>query len=510
MRRRVPLVLALLATAAFPAACGSDTASAPNQLAPAGAVMYGEVTIKPGGAQKAELDGLFGKLPGNKSFDQLIQEAMTKGFEESGSGLSYNQDVKPWLGERAAFFAAGQAKDGDLDGVAGLIETTDEEAAKDAIDKAAKGRGKDVTYKDVEYRRIDAESAAGVVDGYVVAGTDRGFKAAVDVINEDARPIGEADAYDKALQGVPDDTLGFLYLNTPKLLDSVKGTLGSAAAEPFLKAFSQPYVVTGDADSSGFEFTSTLPAALSNLVLPIFGEGTDLIEGLPADSFAALAQPNLGKTIDYYVDLFAGAAGGRDVIEQQVRRASGLDLKRDVIGWMGDFGIFARGDSLTTIDGALIVETSDQAASDRALAALERQFRKEGEVRVGRLTAPGGGEGYTLTSADLPKPVHIFRRDDRAVVAYGDDAARDAVRAAAPLGDSQEFKAADDSLGDGYETSTYIAMAPVVRLIESTGQVGSDPDWAEAKPYLEAFGALVAGTRRDGDRLVQKVRLTVP
>jgi hypothetical protein len=38
-------------------------------------------------------------------------------------------------------------------------------------------------------------------------------------------------------------------------------------------------------------------------VLPIFGEGTDLIEGLPADSFAALVQPNLGKPIDYYVDL---------------------------------------------------------------------------------------------------------------------------------------------------------------------------------------------------------------
>ena len=509
MRRRVLVLLSLLAASL--AACGADTATAPDQLAPAGAVFYGEVTIKPSGDQKADLDSLFAKLPGNKSFDQLVQEAMTKSFEESDSGLSYDKDVKPWLGEHAAFFATGQDKDGDLEGAAGMVETTDEEAARDAIDKAAKGKGKDVTYRDVEYRRIDSDSAAGVVDGWLVAGNERGVKAAIDTNqNEDARPIGEAAAYDKALEGVPDGSLGFLYMNTPRLLEDVKSTLGSVATGSFAKLFSEPYVISGDADSEGFEFISTVPHSISNLVLPIFGQGTDLIEDLPADSFAALAQPNLGKTLDFYVDLFADAAGGREVIEQQVRRASGLDLQRDVIGWMGDFGVFARGQSVATIDGALLIETSDPAASDRAVAALERQFRKEGEVRVGRLAVPGGGKGYTITSAELPQPIHIFRRDDRVVAAYGNAAARDAVQANAPLSDDQDYQSAVGSLGDGYEASTYIAVEPIVGLIESSGQVASDPDWAKAKPYLEAFGALVAGTRQDGDKLVQKMRLTVP
>ena len=513
VRRRVFLGLTLLAVslaAVALAACGSDTASAPKQLAPAGAMLYGEVTIKPAGDQKAALDELASKLPGDKSFDELIQEGLTKSFRESKTSLSYEKDVKPWLGEQAAFFATGQAKDGDLEGVAALIETTDEQAAKDAVDKGAKGKGKDVTYKDVEYRRIDSKSAAGVVDGYLVAGTERGFKAAVDVLKEDARPIGESDAYDKALQGVEEDRLGFLYLNTPKLFESVRGSLGSSAAAPFAKLFKEPYVVTGDADADGFEFTSTVPQGLANLVLPIFGEGTDLINELPDDSWAALAQPNFGETIDYYVDLFAAAAGGRETIEQQVRRASGLDLNRDVIGWMEDLGLFARGNSVKTITGAVIIETSDGAASDRALAALERQFRKEGDVRVGKLSAPGGGKGYTVTDSDLPQPVHIFRREGRVILAYGDAAARDAAQAAKPLGDAADFQAATDSLGDGYDPSAYIAMAPIVSLIESSGRVSSDPDWAKAKPYFEAFGALVSGTRKDGDKLVQKVRLTVP
>ena len=348
------------------------------------------------------------------------------------------------------------------------------------------------------------------MNGYLVAGNERGLKAAIDVEKEDARPNEGSDAYDQALKGVPEDRLGFLYINTPRLLDKVRGTLGSGALGTFGKLFSEPYVVTADVDSDGVELTTTLPQSLSSLVIPLFGEGTDLIEGLPADSWTALAQPNLGKTLDYYVDMFAAQAGGRDQIEQGVRRATGLDLERDVIGWMGDFGVFVRGSDVSTVNGALVIETSDRAASDRALAALRRQLSKEGDIRVSRLTAPGGGDGYTLRSGDVPRPIHVFRKGDRVVLAYGTDSARDAVEAASPLADSDDFESATDALGDGYKTSTYVAMQPIVDLVESARKVTGDPEWQKAKPYLQAIGAIVSGTRRDGDRLIQKIRVTVP
>ncbi len=43
---------------------------------------------------------------------------------------------------------------------------------------------------------------------------------------------------------------------------------------------------------------------------------------------------------------FAGVLGGRDVLEQQFRAATGLGLKEDVLSWMGDFAIFLRGESV--------------------------------------------------------------------------------------------------------------------------------------------------------------------
>ena len=70
------------------------------------------------------------------------------------------------------------------------------------------------------------------------------------------------------------------------------------------------------------------------------------MEQLPGDSWVGVAQTDFGKLIDYYVDAVAGMVGGRDAIAQQLKAATGLDLQKDVIDWMGDFGIFARGNSV--------------------------------------------------------------------------------------------------------------------------------------------------------------------
>jgi hypothetical protein len=181
-----------------------------------------------------------------------------------------------------------------------------------------------------------------------------------------------------------------------------------------------------------------------------------------------------------------------------------------VIGWMGDFGIFVRGASLSELDGALIIETKDERASGRLIDALARVARQQGVdagVRVGPLSAPGGGEGYTLTDPTVPKPVHFFQRDGRVVLAYGDAAAKDATDPGEKLGDNADFASTRDSLGD-YEVSFYILMQPIFDLVDST-EAASDADWQDAKPYLEPLWALVAGTSGEGDDLKSAAKLIV-
>jgi hypothetical protein len=203
--------------------------------------------------------------------------------------------------------------------------------------------------------------------------------------------------------------------------------------------------------------------------------------------------------------------GGRDVVEQQFTAATGLDLEKDVLAWMGDFGVFARGASVAELDGALVVETKDEAASGRFLAALERlvkgQGAQAGGLEIGPLQAPGGGDGFTVAGAGIPKPVHAFQRNGRVVFAYGDAAATDAVDPSETLGDSPDFSSARDSLGD-YNVSFYVLMQPIFDLVDST-EAAADADWQKAKPYLEPLSALVAGTSGEGDDVKSAAKLVV-
>ena len=90
------------------------------------------------------------------------------------------------------------------------------------------------------------------------------------------------------------------------------------------------------------------------------------------------------------MDLFAAELGGRDAIEQQLKQATGLDLQEDVISWMGDWGLFVRGTTLEDLSGGLIIETTDEAASKRAIDAVARLARQaaSGGEKVGPLDLP--------------------------------------------------------------------------------------------------------------------------
>ena len=94
------------------------------------------------------------------------------------------------------------------------------------------------------------------------------------------------------------------------------------------------------------------------------------------------------------------------------------------------------------------------------------------------------------------------------MLAYGDDAARDALSPGQKLGDTAEFAQAEDALGGDYSVSFYLAVAPILALADSAG-AASDAKWEEVKPYLEPLGALVGGAREEGDKLHSAFGVTV-
>jgi hypothetical protein len=506
--RKLILTLAVLSIAALVAVgCGKEdqAASGASELVPAGSVMYGEATLKPEGDQKAAIDAILAKFPGGGQAGDKLKDLIEKGMRESDAPISFKEDIEPWLGDEAAFFVANLSANGDAQSAAGLIATDDEDKARAALEKSAEGKLKEQSYKDVEYLTDESDEAGAVFDGFVVLGTEEGVKAAIDT-SKGGKKLSEDESYKNALDDASDDRLGFFYMNSPELLRSLRES-GTPLPGSFGKFFKEPLVATLDADKDGVVFEGTVPEEIGRA--SFFGQASDLLEDLPGDSWLGMAQTDFGKLVDFYADAFAGVVGGRDAIEQQLKAATGLDLQRDVIAWMDDFGVFVRGTSVSDLDGALIVETKDEAASGRFISALERLAKTQGQgaVQVGPLSAPGGGKGFTAQGSGIPKPIHVFQKGGRVVFAYGDAAASDAVSPADTLGDAADYSAARESLGD-YDISFFLLTEPILDLVEST-EAASDADWQKAKPYLEPLSALVGGTSGDGDSLRSAVKLIV-
>ena len=491
--RKLALLVALVSISVLVAlGCGKDeAASSATSLAPAGSVLYAEADIDPSGNQKQAIDQLIAKFPGEGSAGERLRTLVEKGLSESDAPINFEKDVEPWLGDSAAFFIT-DASNGTG---AALIATDDEDAARDAIEKSFEGDARERTYEGVDYF-ASGDAAGGVVDGFVVAGDERGFKAAVDA-SDGGSTLEDDERYEEAISDLSDDRLGLFYVNTPELGRTLRQEAAGVPLAQFRGLFKDPVVATFDVDTDGVSFEADAPASLAKSV-PFFGQGSDLVEELPADSWLALAQPDLGKVLDYYIETVGASVGGRDMIERQFRSATGLDLDRDLLDWMGDFAVFVRGTSAAELNGGIVIETSDPAASARLISRLGQLSRTSPGTKVEPFSAPGGGKGITLRDSDVPAPVHVFQRDDRFVVAYGDVAAADAVAPAQGLGDSPDFKDAAQSI-DGYAVNFYLAVAPVLELAES--QVGNDPDWQSAKPYLEPLEALISGTAGDNDEL---------
>ena len=501
--RKLALLLAVVSIPVLVAlGCGRDeAASSATSLAPAGSLAYGEVDLEPSGDQQQAIEALVAKFPGEGSAGERLRSLIEKGLRDSDAPISFEKDVEPWLGDSAAFFVRGAEGQSS----AALIATTDEDASRDALEQAFEGKAREKSYEGVDYL-ADGHGAGGVVDGFVVVGNEAGFKQAVDT-SEGGSGLDADERYEEATSDIAEDRLGLFYMNMPALLETVQRQPGAEAFRSFGDLFKDPVVATFDADRDGVIFEADAPSSLAS-TLPFFGEGSDLVNELPADSWLALAQPDLGKVLDYYVEAFGQSVGGRDAIAGQFKAVTGLDLDRDLLGWMGDFGVFVRGTSMADLNGAVVIETTDPDASARMIARLRQlaKGRPGSGTTVEPLSVPGGGKGFTLRDDELPAPVHMFQRDDRVVVAYGDGAAEAALAPGDRLGDSPEFTDAAQSI-DGYAVSFYLAMAPLLELADSAA--AGDADWTNARPYLEPLQALVGGTAGDNDELRSAFKILV-
>jgi hypothetical protein len=466
------LVLGLLCAILAGCASSSTTGGSddPAALVAASAPLYAEATLQPGGELRDQAEAALGKV------------------------LRAN-DVDAWLGNEAGAAVTSMRGKHDADYVV-VIASKDDAKAADAVGKAP---GDVVTrsYKGVDYRfdRRDG-TAAAVIDHYVIRGTENGVKSSIDASN--GKSLADADGLRTVRAKVAQDRVGLFYADPQALVQAIAQSTNNAQVGLLLQAASGaapralggavqalPHQLRIDAVSIG------APASLAGA-----GSGAGALAALPAGSWLGLGVADLGQTLDRLVQTVANTSGlsavGVTAALSQFRQQTGLDLRQDVLSWMGDAGVYVAGTTARNLRGALVVKTSDPAKTRRTVVALARLAQRSAGARV---TASRDG-GFTIRAASGPA-VHVAVTGDELVVGVGPRSV--IAEASAPrrtLGSAPAFTAAAAQLGGGLRPSLFLDVPRVVKLLE--GFAGTDPRFKQAKPYLDSVSAVVAGAKPEG------------
>ena len=518
MLRAAALLLTCATTALVIAACGESASGGegdPAALVPAAAPVYAQVAVRPEGERRdAALDAI-GKVMRTDDPSGKLRELIDKALAEDGGGLTWEKDFAPWLGEEAGIWASNLQADTPT--FAAIVQTTDSEAAGAAVQRF-KQEG-DETFEKRSHGGTDYEvntegMAVGFVDDFLVLGTEDAFKRTVD-LSEGGDTLADADRYKDATGDLEEDRLGQFYFDTKLLMDAALAEDPETAQQleqfksilPFDKLGPTVGSLQADGESIAVDTVTTgMPeGAVKTLTALLGGSGSELIGDLPGDAWGAFAVPKVGEAAKSLFSAFAGALGGA-ALTAQLKQETGLDLEQDVFSWIGDVGVFVRGASEPELDGALVIQSTDDAKASAAFGKIVALIGKEEGTRPEPKQIDGAESAFSFTTPEAEKPIVLARGSERVVVAYGEAAAKAALSPSAKLADSELYGDAKDALGDA-EPSLLLSMPAVITLVDAIGE--TDAEWDEAKPYLETLNAITSGGTVDDDKAKSRVAVTL-
>lgn len=487
------------------------------QLVPESSILYGNLFLRPSNDQKMALDDLLQKFPGVENTDdaldtliELLDEQLRK------QDLSYEEDIEPWLGDQTAgFMMPGGSV--EVPNVGILVESKNDEAFRDFIDQVQEKESPDAEIVEREYKNTTYEVVEDLpgtpsfafLDGFFVGGTEEAVKASIDA--QDGDSLQDSERYVDATEGLRDDWLGLFYADSGALFSLFEEEMqGLPEEQAFFDSFGlrdqQPSagVAYVTSDSIGFESSGGLPtegplAGFKSFI------GSGLLPQLPAGSWAAFGIPDVGRLSNNMLDLFADFPGfDRAQIESVFTQETGLDLQEDLLSWMGDTGIFVLGTNVQEVGGGLVIESTDPAKTTAALTKVQALIAEQGLQP--RPASEGDLKGFSIQAPGMPAPVY-FLGGDRLVITYGQSATQQAVSGEEQLVDAENFSRGVDELGGKFEVAFYVDVDAAQAFAESLmGFSGmTDPTYEEdVKQYIDPFGYVIAGSRQDGDHILQR------
>lgn len=350
------------------------------QLVPASSEVVLTAYLDPSAGQKVNLMALADRFPALRD-DQRIGEQVDDVLDSAleGTGLSH-EDVRPWLGSQVAIVVDVGANV-DLPTVSFLVASRDDDAAREALDKALQGSL--ATEQTSEYRGAamhifgSGTSSVGyvIVDHVVVLSNHSiGLTRVIDVSAGSALAIADDPAFQETISSLPEGKLGLAYVNPTEIVNRVLsesglGAVGTAPGLDQLRAI-RGVGATLSAHPDGLAFDVAVrmdpskldPATRLQLDQPAHENG--VLGFVPADAYVVATQQGLDETLKPTVDQLLTTAEG-----EQIRQRIGVDdalaaLTGDLVFEVGP------GSGPVPAAGAIVIGVRDASAVQRTLDGL--------------------------------------------------------------------------------------------------------------------------------------------
>lgn len=461
-------------------------------LVPQDAFLYGHVFLKPSVDQRKALRDLLERFDQAPDADEVLDPffgLIDDGLEQYD--MTYADDVKPWLGDQAAFFLTAP------DSGAVVVATDDAEATRRfaaTIFEAEEVEPAQETYEGVEYDAAEG-GAVAYLDDFVVLGTEEAVRSVIDVRGgsdslEDSAEFAEVEG------DVTADRIFSLYLDPGRLAE-----VADLAGVPDLTGAAGPLSGVGSLIVAGSLRADAVVVEIAGMKgdLAIPPGVADLASRAPSDAWLAFGLADFGELLRTGLNSAAGASGvSLDALLGEFSLLTGLDLRDDILSWMSDLRFFVSGTGLLEFGGAVSIGSSDPATSEATIRQLISLAQQQGiEPQPVEIA---GVDGFALPIPGIPQPIVVVPGES-VVIAYGQNSAEDALDPDEPLADSEQFGAASDHLGAGFEPVFYLDIDAVQQLVENFIPQ-TDVYVDDVKPWLDPIAHVISGSKLGDDSYI--------
>lgn len=191
--------------------------------------------------------------------------------------------------------------------------------------------------------------------------------------------------------------------------------------------------------------------------------------------------------------------------------ANTAQARRDYLSWMGEAGTFVSGTTVLELKGAVVIDSTDAAASRAAVTKLASALDQAGGEAT-PVSIPGAEAAIEAKITGLP--VTLVIADGRTasgqakfVLGLGESSIKAALSPSGTMASAPAYSAAQSALGEGIKPSITVAFASLLSLLEGVG-LSEDPAVSKLVPYMRASSTL-AGGGKELSGGVQRLKLVL-